>query len=502
MKKNNKILLLWSMLLSALFIGLASKSSPLYPLNDWVDVNCFFTVGRGILDGLVPYRDLYEQKGPVLYFVYAIISLFSKDSFVGVYLLEVVTFGLFLYYSGKLAQLYVGASKVVYFLVAVLAAAVVTSWSFAHGGSVEQNTLFILVYGMYSILRALHEERPLTFTEAFVNGIFAGIILWVKYTTLGFYLGLALFILLWYLTDETLRGKLLATIGQFLLGVTAVSAVVFLYFAWHGAIKDLFAVYFYNNIFLYAEEMEGSRLESIWKCLQVAIKYNTNYGWLIWTGSLFLLLKRKSQWKAGLMVVLSFLGLTLGTYWGGKPWDYYGLIFAAYCIIGLIVWTEFLRSTQLFDLWHKWMPKHILTTALTLSLTLSILLSNTLTFNQNSYFSRYSKEDTVQYRFAKIIQSVENPTLLNYGFLDGGFYFASGATPACRYFCYFNINPPEMWQEQNTCIANGEADFIVTRYYKLEQYGFNNSKYTLVDEATHPFDKTYTYTYYLYQKIS
>ena len=30
-----------------------SKSSFLYPMNDWVDVNCFFTVGRGILHGLV-----------------------------------------------------------------------------------------------------------------------------------------------------------------------------------------------------------------------------------------------------------------------------------------------------------------------------------------------------------------------------------------------------------------------------------------------------------------
>ena len=96
-------------------------------MNDWVDVNCFFTMGRGILDGLVPYRDLYEQKGPVLYFVYAIIALFSRDSFFGVYLLEVITFALFLYFSGKLAQLYLGSSRVVYFLITILAAAVVTS---------------------------------------------------------------------------------------------------------------------------------------------------------------------------------------------------------------------------------------------------------------------------------------------------------------------------------------------------------------------------------------
>lgn len=499
--KKNRILLLWAMFLSLIFIGLASKSSPLYPMNDWVDVNCFFTVGRGILDGLVPYRDLYEQKGPVLYFVYALISLFSKESFWGVFLLEVVTFGLFLYFSGKLGQLYTGKSKVIYLVIAVLAAAVVTSWSFTHGGSVEQHSLFMLVYGMYSVLRALKEQRSLTFGEAFTNGIFSGIILWVKYTTLGFYLGLAVFVLIWYLTDETLRGKLLSTIGQFLLGIAAVTAVVLTYFVLNGAVSDLFRVYFYENIFLYSEEIQGSRWESIWNCLKLAVTYNTNFGWMIWSALFFFILKGKGQWKAGLMALLSFAGLTIGTYWGGKPWDYYGLIFAAFCILGLIVWVEFLRATNLFDLWHRWIPKHILSAIVAMALVLSFLLSNTLQFNQNLYLTKYSKEDTVQYRFAKTIQTVDDATLLNYGFLDGGFYFASGATPACRYFCYFNINPPEMWEEQNACIQNGDADFIVTRYYTLDQYGVDTSKYQLVDEADHPFDQNTTFTYYLYQLV-
>ena len=297
--KKNRILLLWAMFLSLIFIGLASKSSPLYPLNDWVDVNCFFTVGRGILDGLVPYRDLYEQKGPVLYFVYALISLFSRDSFWGVFLLEVVTFGLFLYFSGKLAQLYAGKSKVIYLVVAILAAAVVTSWSFTHGGSVEQLSLFMLVYAMYSVLRAIREQHPLTFGEAFTNGIFAGVILWVKYTTLGFYLGLAVFVLIWYLTDKGLRSKLLITIGQFLLGIAAVTAVVLAYFALNGAVNDLFRVYFYENIFLYSEEIQGSRWESIWNCLKWSVTYNTNFGWMLWSALFFILLKRKDQWKAG-----------------------------------------------------------------------------------------------------------------------------------------------------------------------------------------------------------
>ena len=30
---------------SVLMLSICTKSSPLYPMNDWVDVHCFFTVG-------------------------------------------------------------------------------------------------------------------------------------------------------------------------------------------------------------------------------------------------------------------------------------------------------------------------------------------------------------------------------------------------------------------------------------------------------------------------
>ena len=57
-------------LLSAvLLVTLNSKCSPLYYFNDWDDANTIFTVGKSILRGKVPYRDLYEQKGPLLLFL-------------------------------------------------------------------------------------------------------------------------------------------------------------------------------------------------------------------------------------------------------------------------------------------------------------------------------------------------------------------------------------------------------------------------------------------------
>ena len=48
---------------SVIMITICSKSSPLYPMNNWDDANCFFTVGKAVGNGEVMYRDIFEQKG-------------------------------------------------------------------------------------------------------------------------------------------------------------------------------------------------------------------------------------------------------------------------------------------------------------------------------------------------------------------------------------------------------------------------------------------------------
>lgn len=500
--KKNRMLLIWSMLLSALFLGLASKSSPLYPMNDWVDVNCFFTMGRSILDGMVPYRDLYEQKGPVLYFVFAIVALFSRESYIGVYLLEVVTYGLFLFYSGLIAQLYLDKARIVYLLISIIAALLPMSWSFTHGGSVEQHSLFMIAYALYSFLSAMHEKRALSKKEAIINGVFAGMMLWIKYTMLGFFLGLALFVIVWYFTTKQTWKQLLLTIGQFLLGIATVSAVVFLYFAINGALSDLFTCYFYNNIVIYPSNIHGSRLSLIIECLKGAFKNNRCYAWMLQLGIVWTAWQIYAHWRTALMLVLSFAGLTLGTYWGCKGWDYYGFIFAAFCIFGLVGIVQLLRFCRVRKAFLKVFHNSPIPFFVALAVTMAILINGAFTHNRNMYLTKYDREDTAQYRFAKIIQTVDNPTLLNYGFLDGGFYYTSGATPACRYFCYFNLNEPNMWKDQKDCIENGDADFIVTRKYQLSDYSPDSSKYRLVDQAIFPYTENSEYTYYLYQKIT
>ena len=186
-------------------VSVCSLSSPLYAFNTWVDANCFMTVGKSMLYGLVPYRDLYEQKGPLLYALYALCYLISHRSFLGAWLLEAV-----LLFNEKLSPIYL-------FLTAAL---VYTAPAFLKGGSAEELCLALLMPVCFCGLRAVRQEKALSMRECLLIGLSAGAVLWIKYSLLGFYVGFIL-VPAYRLIRNHEVGRLLRQLGMILLGVIA-----------------------------------------------------------------------------------------------------------------------------------------------------------------------------------------------------------------------------------------------------------------------------------------
>ena len=108
MKKERNIALAVCAVFAALILLLTSQSSPLYPINLWGDANCLFTVGRVMKDGGVLYRDIYEQKGPLLYLSHALAACLSDTSFWGVYIMEALAMTVALYAAYRLMRLRAG----------------------------------------------------------------------------------------------------------------------------------------------------------------------------------------------------------------------------------------------------------------------------------------------------------------------------------------------------------------------------------------------------------
>ncbi len=171
---------------------------------------------------------------------------------------------------------------------------------------------------------------------------------------------------------------------------------------------------------------------------------------------------------------------------GAVCYSYYTLVFAVFAVFFCLP-----VCMGLSHLPEEPKPK-ILTAAL---VTASLILSGTFAYctSTNTYLTAYQKEELPQYKFAKIINRAEDPTLLNYGFLDGGFYTVADIVPESKYFCRLNIQLPEMYAAQAAEILSQTPDFVVTRSHPLT-FG----AYTCVATATQYFEGV-EFTYYLYK---
>ena len=482
-KRRSGLLLGWSFVCACVLLLICSKSSPLYPANDWVDVQCFFTVGRGIVQGKMPYLDLYEQKGPVLYLLFALAALISSNSFFGVFLLEVVCFTLFLYESVKIIALYVEEGAPVLFLAPpLLAFSVAVCPAFSHGSSAEEFFLPVMALFLRVVLTAIGADRPLFRGEAFLCGVLAGLGLWVKYTFCGIFAGGALALIVWYAVTGKAKRLWSAALWS-LLGLAAVTAPLLLWFSLKGALSSLWQVYFVNNLTSYANGSSPRHdppLAALWN----------NRIWFLPAilGCLWLLARPKRRWGQALFVLCAALTLGLFTYANGRTYSYYALILS---VFGCLGWAPILLLLQkasrgLTAARRGWIGA---TASLMLLMGCGI---GAYRCSGNVYLMAYSREDMPAYRFAAIIRQEEDPSLLNTGFLDGGFYLAAGVEPENRFFCTFNIGLKEQTAEHSALVKSGAVRFVVTRGKKAP-----GKNYELVDQCSFPFEgRNWTYCLY------
>ncbi len=104
-----------------------------------------------------------------------------------------------------------------------------------------------------------------------------------------------------------------------------------------------------------------------------------------------------------------------------------------------------------------------------------MILIFTYFLSPNTFLIGMSKEKIVPYQFKDIILQKENPTILNYGVLDYGFYTVTNLTPNVKYFAKTNFTYakyPENMDKQNEYIENKSIDFVIvpTKHNKKTDY--------------------------------
>ena len=488
-KKDTRKELAFLIISAVVTITIVSTCSPLYPFNPWDDANCFFTLGRGIIHGMVPYRDLYEQKGPLLYFLYAAAALISEKAFTGAWMLECIAASVYAVFSWKIVKLITDPPKYLVAVMPLFLCIVYTSKLFNFGGNAEELFFPLITILLYVGLKAAIQGDGLPSNkEAFLSGIITGALFWVKYTFIGFVIGFCLYILVLSIAKKD-AARLWSLVWRFITGFIVISAPILLYFLANKATGSLWEAYFYNNIFLYHSRHKTYGLASIpvikqfyfpINALAKISAYYKAFGVLmILTFSSIFFFKKNYRAKAILLSVITFIPMALTTFTRAAFIYYYGYIFAyGFClalvpVILLIKWLEGKLSAR------GGLVKKVIALALIVFYILPVSMCKNLylMFKPKSFFN--------QYRIAETINQTPDAKILTYKVMDSGYYLAAGVMPRNRYFCFLNIENdyPEIAEKATELINEGYFDYIVTSYFFEDEL----ENYELVQVETYPY---------------
>lgn len=441
-----------------LFLFFCSKLSPLYPTNEWGDINVYFNMGKGMFSGMTLYSEIFDHKGPLIFILYGLGSLVSGSSFIGVFILFIIlwiTASFSIFYTAKLF-----VNEGFAFIIALLCPIAYCSYMF-EGGSAEEIILLLNVISIYFFAkyftRTEIKHQP---SYMFIHGVLSSSALLIKLNLIIFWFFPLLFIFVYLLYKREYKNFLQNCIA-YLAGFAVILLPVCIYFVVNGALGEAFWVYIELNKQYAASAGDDIPYMISYGFRKLYTQYKSDLIWYViltlgFTYFPFRFFKNKlattSFLLAGVSLILTiFFPLTFH--------PYYPLPFFAFVGLGLITIFHYLEKYVTVN-WNKSLI-HLATIFLLL-----IPINNVDFFGlggQQILRAEYPKGP--QFDFRDIIKAEKNPTLLNLSAQEGNALFTTaGITPTVKYFfCpnfYYEMYP-DIRDSQARYIENKETMFII-----------------------------------------
>jgi len=518
----------WSLICAVVIMTVCSRSSFLYVFNLWDDANSYFTVGKCIFRGMVPYRDLFDQKGIMLYFIYGIASLISPVTFKGVFIMEIIAATAALLGILRIYQLFLEPSTFPYIITPITGAVIYSSRNFYWGGSAEEFLFPFVVWGLYLSARYFRKiyPKPMDYKTVLIGGILAGCVLNIKFNSLGLFFAWMMMVFIADIVGSRSVARAFISCLVFLGGMLLATLPWLLYFAVNGAVGDWLYVYIYKNVFEYSAKLTfAERVAKIYDILKNHFLNNILLYVLMVFGALYLLAStistcvyedphtryKRSRFFVELQVMelvnigsqLFFLLLLI--FIGGVSLPYYSFPTNVFVLFGFIpfcyIIEKFLKGKIEKHTHGRAYGGSILETSVAFGTSVVALVVGviiTVLTSINPKVMGLRAEDLWLYHFKDYIENtgIENPGIINEFGFDVGLYTVLNAKPICYYFQTQTLNMQEVLDYQKTYLHSGEADFVVSVNNPAEGIG---DRYDLVMQERCVFYE-YDETFYLYQR--
>ena len=232
----NKIgVVLFCVLSATLFLLFFSQTlSPLYTIEA-CDSSVFKLMGQAMLHGKVPYSDLFDHKGPVLYVIEAF-GQWVIPGRNGLFLLAIIGLSISIFCWYKSACLFTTPIKG---FIAILLSLITYYFYSEYGNLTEDWNIPFISVAYYLILSLLYEKNK----NLLVNGVIVGICLagsfFIRPNDAVAFIGAPIMgVFIWFLKEKKLR-DIFIWAGGILSGFAIIASIFIIWFAYHNALNDL-----------------------------------------------------------------------------------------------------------------------------------------------------------------------------------------------------------------------------------------------------------------------
>lgn len=297
-------------------------SSPLYKGFTDVDSSVFQIMGKGILNGQIMYKDLFDHKGPIVYLINAIAYLISPQ--IGLLLIEIVFFYIGVIYVYKTSRIFL--EEKYSFIVSLIY--LVASFKFILGGNfTEEYAITILSIAMYYIIKILYNSEY----EKKVNWILIGftfaINFFIKPTYISIWIAFGIIELIYFVKKRKIT-DLIKYIGYMMIGILIVTIPIFIYLIINNDVKDFINAYIYLNM-KYSKYTAIEKVRAFVELVKMCKYYI--FLLIMLLGNIFIFSNKEINKSIKGFVTLFFIISIILTSWAANTYSHY-LIQLAPCV--------------------------------------------------------------------------------------------------------------------------------------------------------------------------
>lgn len=320
-QKNNLIrIVVLTVITVVCFLVVPTYSTPLYAgTSD--DYNVFIVMAQGWMEGLIPYRDLFDHKGPLLYLL-QIAGLLIAPGKLGIWILETLFAVIFielLYQCGRALRTSPSTNYI-----AMAVALLILLLTMQGGNNNEEWCLPFQALPLLLTFKFLKGGHPGIKTVATVCGVCFGLVAMIRLNNNVIIAGICLGQMIIFL-HERRYGELLKSALFFILGTAIAILPFFIYFYSMDALREM----------LYANFVFNVKYKMTWVA-EYSSRTGIRYLWPCIVLPLMLLIFRKGKDRRLRVIMIAVSIVTFVTFITGTAYLHYYILaspIGALCIL-------------------------------------------------------------------------------------------------------------------------------------------------------------------------